>query len=104
MFDDIQKVCSSITELTFESPSRLEQLELSIPGDFAGGEIQVPDSVIWGNIQVGKDWPGHLVVEFGRDSRIRSAINRINESPGAVGQMFSRFSERTLKKFRGIAD
>jgi hypothetical protein len=45
-----------LSGLTFESPSHLESLSLSIPDEFAGDRLQVPDSVRRLSLGVSAPW------------------------------------------------
>jgi hypothetical protein len=90
----------SLSTLTFQSPSRLESLELDIPRDFSGEQIEIPSSTIEVVFWIDSVHKSPIVVHFDRDSRIHSFNRRVPGRTPGTGHLFVHFSEHTLKYFR----
>jgi hypothetical protein len=90
----------SLSTLTFQSPSQLESLELDIPGDFSGEQIEIPSSTIQVVFRIQSAHKSRIVVHFDRDSRIHSFQCRDPWGTVQTGHLFVHFSEHTLRYFR----
>jgi hypothetical protein len=97
--------CSSLSSLTFDSPSSLQLLSFSIPRSL--DSINIPDSVEFLHCPVEVKFPHQLALNFGNNSRLQSLdisisvyalwdTGRVVEQPRA----FVRLAESTLKAFR----
>jgi hypothetical protein len=102
---DLFWYCELLTQLRFEIPSGLKQLELP-PSDF--GSLCIPDSVevIGGYLR--KGGRRSCVLQFGEESQLKiielkpfiARLRRsLNVTAGTIG-MFLRFSERKMRAFR----
>jgi hypothetical protein len=92
---------ASVSAIEFESPSRLIELELSIPYEFQGTQIQIPNSVRRVSLEITSLPNGPIVVDFGRDSRLAQFGCKGDWMHPVTRGVFARFSERTLKNGRG---
>jgi hypothetical protein len=93
-----------LSNLTFESPSHLDDLRLGVPSPFYGEQIHIPPSVTQLTIIISGKFTlvRPLVASFDRESRFvifRCARDLPLYNLPTRG-VFARFSERTLKMFR----
>jgi hypothetical protein len=105
-----------VSNLIFQSPSHLESLTLSIPDDYCGEQLEIPDSVDELIFEVSWDWKKSLIVDFGRESRLRYFNLSVFDSnwlfrPRSWHKIsrrgiyiFCRFSESKLKSRRELLE
>jgi hypothetical protein len=89
--------CGETTEITFESPSKLEEISQFDLGSI--GVVSFPDSVL--SLTVSRGSHGRFVGNFGRDSQLRELRAY---GPGLRGSGFIRLSEPSLKRIRSAAE
>jgi hypothetical protein len=99
---DVFLGCTSLSELIFDLPSRLRQLDLP-PSEF--GYLSIPDSeeVVFGNI--GKRDGQHRLLQFGRESSLKRIelwheTNFRDRGSDTKVNSFVDLSEEVLRRFR----
>jgi hypothetical protein len=89
-------------------------LTLSIPDDYCGEQLEIPDSVHELRFEVSWNWTKSLMVYFGRESRLRYfSLNVLDASrffppewmrTVSRVRFFCRFSEGRLKSCRYLLE
>jgi hypothetical protein len=103
-FESSQDDNCSLSELTFERPSHVQELCICIPDVFRGDRIEVPESLTarWFSRSSPRRPP--ILLTFDRDSRLsRWRFNSPKCRP-EVRVFFCHFDERTLKLFREVLE
>jgi hypothetical protein len=93
-----------LRNLSFETPAHLTELSLAIPSEFQGDEVHIPDSVLSLSLLLGPGFERPVLVQFGRESRVRTFNYATEYWQPVIRGVFSHFSERTLKLFRQLVD
>jgi hypothetical protein len=96
--------CTSLSELAFDRPSRLKQLDLP-PSEF--GSLCIPDSVEIVFVGVGSRADQRRLLQFGRESclmkiewRHEASFLFLDGDGDATTDLFLDLSESVLKRFR----
>jgi hypothetical protein len=95
--------CNSLTQLTFEMPTQMRELNLP-PSDF--GSLTIPDSVEIVHGMIGRQGGQHRLLRFGRESQLSEIELTTVKLPiilpehSGGNEVFVCLSEEVLRRFR----
>jgi hypothetical protein len=94
--------CRRLSMLVFESPSHVESFTLSIPSNFSGNQLELPNSIRFVELKIA--CRVNLALKFERDSALSElrieSYSDLHRRCNLNRNVFVRLSERTVKSLR----